>query len=1794
MSEFKKLQTEICEVIPKSDQDDTTGITIDICLEEKEKIEANEEAILELEYEPEADPINRVILTKEELFEDFNGLKKIFAKYTKNQQVNFVMNAKKLYIEDRPYYFIKESVKVQKIILNLKKTIIRNFIKYRSKVNFKELDKIKITFRKDKIKNIYVKTKCCNFVKLRQVKKLRKTDKNVVYYLKHFKDYKVDIKSINKETNWLDLSIKITGNRLVEKSLLPPDLESCIDFSIFDSLEEKLLSDSMSLGEVLQHVLTEKEDKTISELYKEDLETKVRKQILKNKTFKKPKIGKKKLQPKEAEDMITDEVLKKVYSSNLVPKEAFKLSKEVLAVLEKTEDIRDSDLSSLMVLETPKKLAEQALKNKVKFLSFDEVSRMIMEKTIDMSSMGDLEKIYEKIPLNSLTDIEEAINKEILKQFPDTITIEKPWNLEKKSKESCDSCEQRDKLVKKTIKIDVKRLKSIYAEKISELLSIDSINDILDNMPEGNYLKKIIMSKDSLLEELNPESLRKALIPEIPQIPNFTSGGFSIIFERIKDLLIEKIIDLINSLLIAILIKLIEELEKSLTGELSDLQGGNPKDKLKNLIKDAICSMNDSKKTEEDLLNKLSVPADMRQELLGSLGNNVTTSQFNNAILDPGNPKNKTVFDTMYGSLEATRISGFLQSPEDLEILFSSISDLLNKEQKDRLRSIPEDGLYINKSICLSNDQKNTLKDLREQNGLDPNLGDDGFKDIIGTLLDLPMNSLIDNIQDSLSPIGGINLDCFDEDDPLVDEDKYFIGKINDDISNILKQAVDAVYNSLDYTFTEDMIGGRNSFFDNLLADSRGIRLSSGFLSHDRRVAMDLIFPNAADTLAQHSEKYDNSNFLESFIMNLFSDDPPEGSDLEKPVPNHLFPETISLHCKEQLESSLEQLEFKLTNEMLRKGKKADARMEFRNKTKIEGLDFDYGFDILYKDFTYNQTYNRTLDFEISKIDLFKNKDKSSKLIDCKILRNESLLGHEELIEEIDTGEALTNSYNVYLMKKYFSVKNELNLSEENYENINNLIIKYIIKGLSNKGDKIPEGYEFGFIENRITYDDLLYVNPAADPSDEDTWVYDHEEEDKVLGKSATENPRVIFLDPKKYGGKYTKPKVYIENAKSDGWLRLFSKIIPEADGAAPKRENFLFTNDIKSNVKKYQKSIPNDKRFDIDPDCVQEPAFDKLTSACQKANLEGVIMATLRTYMIETVLRTLPLLSHLRIDFVNSYNPIFINFIIQKMKDGMDEQFSWPSKLKDGRYWNLFVDSSVDLAFRLYSEGRLKKDPVLDDLLSQANEISKNYIKPSPLDRKLLFKVDSYTIDDGEIVDVSYRGNLVTNKRDKQKTIEILNAMFFESYGPYYKDFLKEKNNNSMSWNLFFKRILSLKYIKRITREYDIYKGLQVGEQILNYLIQHEFKRFSTHIESIVGDPYIENLNRFLIGSSGLFINSPVYGSQDTPNLESIKSVAKNRFQNPLSGIQLSTDKYQEVKSNGGFFLEKYYRFEKKENSSIDFEGIKSIVETKDMLKDLKNTRGGSIYLSSLFGNAEILDETMIGSIGVKFGVRVCYIPPSDIRKLYSVSKFSDTKAYNLKPAIINVDGEEVTFQESSKFVPIVSYERDVLDRTLGEVNYEDANLGEDVSCYLDQLVETDSFTFLFNKIFATTKVSSLTAIYLYDGFIESVGIAESEREEGVMGSKGKWKEKILENTKDKLAEMFKSSYYSNDEKVFSDDSGSKRKRRRKLKGNMMPKLTKNLDKSVKFKQLRRMVDRPFDKFGNEHISPLDGLLGD
>ena len=92
-----------------------------------------------------------------------------------------------------------------------------------------------------------------------------------------------------------------------------------------------------------------------------------------------------------------------------------------------------------------------------------------------------------------------------------------------------------------------------------------------------------------------------------------------------------------------------------------------------------------------------------------------------------------------------------------------------------------------------------------------------------------------------------------------------------EEMKDIMNSIAEGVFGSLAYSFTTDMIGKGDSFFENILADMRGIRLSYGLLSHERRAGYDLLFPNAASTEDDHTQKFDESGVLQGKLMKLTS-----------------------------------------------------------------------------------------------------------------------------------------------------------------------------------------------------------------------------------------------------------------------------------------------------------------------------------------------------------------------------------------------------------------------------------------------------------------------------------------------------------------------------------------------------------------------------------------------------------------------------------------------------------------------------------------------------------------------------------------------------------------------------------------------------------------------------------------------------------------------------------------------------------------------------------------------------------
>jgi hypothetical protein len=523
-----------------------------------------------------------------------------------------------------------------------------------------------------------------------------------------------------------------------------------------------------------------------------------------------------------------------------------------------------------------------------------------------------------------------------------------------------------------------------------------------------------------------------------------------------------------------------------------------------------------------------------------------------------------------------------------------------------------------------------------------------------------------------------------------------------------------------------------------------------------------------------------------------------------------------------------------------------------------------------------------------------------------------------------------------------------------------------------------------------------------------------------------------------------------------------------------------------------------------------------------------------------------------------------------------------------------LFLEQVVQSSYRKIKEESLPRDPLLLRSLREANEVSKNYVRPELEDIKLLRAISSYSLDSrGNIVAVQFKKEQASAKM-QNRSIRLLSALAFGAYGKDYRDRLLEKEANNRNVNI---RTLRLQRLKNATREFDLHESIDIAKTVLKFHIRAELENYATKLdEFLIPQAYIYDLSKFFIGASGICkghtiqaglseVERPV-GESPLPYGDINEVVRDPSNENPLDGLEITDD----IKENGVFFLEKYVVVTPRDEStefSADLKGVLSISELQDEIRNYQGDK--EALISEVLGDAvEVLDEngsalTYDGSIGIKFGVRLCYSPPNN----FSVSNATEfERAFKARP----VEG----YVGSANYFPVAKYEQDIIDRKLDELDLEDSNLGEDLKCYVDRLVISSEFDFMMNNLLMTRRVSSLAAIYMYDAFIDSIGLDSTEREEGSenRGSQN-WKGAILDDTKDQCRALFASFYRSMD----SDNNSireTRQRNRKNLFANLLPSGLFNIDRSVKWWQLiTRIKDRPFNKDGQDCANDLVDIFG-
>ena len=176
---------------------------------------------------------------------------------------------------------------------------------------------------------------------------------------------------------------------------------------------------------------------------------------------------------------------------------------------------------------------------------------------------------------------------------------------------------------------------------------------------------------------------------------------------------------------------------------------------------------------------------------------------------------------------------------------------------------------------------------------------------------------------------------------------------------------------------------------------------------------------------------------------------------------------------------------------------------------------------------------------------------------------------------------------------------------------------------------------------------------------------------------------------------------------------------------------------------------------------------------------------------------------------------------------------------------------------------------------------------------------------------------------------------------------------------------------------------------------------------------------------------------------------------------------------------------------------GIQNINEFIDFLKTQDIPK--DVNISDWFGNARINTKeknSYEGSIGIKFGVRICYATNKE---------FLSSMEFENMPDVIEKSRKQRTFllKEDSQIItlPLASYEIDIMDKKLQTFKNANEDFNQDIKCHIDGLVQTEQFDLVFNKILNVKKVGSVLACYSDINFLASIGLGEEERREPELG---------------------------------------------------------------------------------------------
>lgn len=1327
----------------------------------------------------------------------------------------------------------------------------------------------------------------------------------------------------------------------------------------------------------------------------------------------------------------------------------------------------------------------------------------------------------------------------------------------------------------------------MYIENILDVMELDELMSILDRFPGGALVQRYISSFRCSFQGLHNPPLKSFLSTlSFDPCGDGTAGlGFpnkmrdynmrdlkpwrKSFLTMIRNKFIEKVETVVTQILVRMILKLIQLVDDALckalnaTGQFaSALLTGGGQQGLDEAFKDAFCPNGDDDDLDQIKRNAfnsalgkggLNAPNTDAYDCLFVTLNATMSKQEVIGLLTNTPSSMDDIVATKISQLVNSRcpeLSPVLGDPDDIKECFGSIQKWIPAELRSFLKeqvALEAEGPIFD-SICLTQEELQKWNEDRERiyisNGLDEetarelvNRANERALDDLGTVAEMlqkgPEGMLAEAIDDLLNQKDPA---CETSPSALILEDEDLAAEKLDDLKQFFK--------TIERKFMSDLLEGRNSILSNVMIDS----FANRFNKHERQARIGAATPilaNYVDSEEQWEQRKEDGSIIKKVVM-------------KKDEMRGMFPDTVGGRMLQRISEMNLKYDTSDKNAVVMKFEDESDDPEYESKLKLMVIRSNKPTHRIIVD----EIFHRKLSKEEKKklgLEGFKSRGlESFGSTDIK-LKNFS---HENEVSEIDfDGSSLGDLYNIepIMFRNILMRKANTLISNDKVSKISKVLDSWNLEALNavrkavieKPNGKTPLGFKYGQDQQKkVTFKDLLYVNPESDPNDMLTWYYNKFPWDKVLGKSATEHPRVHFLDPAIHGGSYLFPKIYIEPATYNGWLGLVKAFVPEMEVCDDVDNGFLQINDISRRVKNVEGSLPVDSRLSQAPECRFEIPYDRQLTPANHGILEGIILANIRTFGTEFLLRTIPVLGSIRLSDDNYDETLFV-MMAQKMEQEFGADSEWElNVVKSYTYYLLFLEQSVQVAQRQIKDGLLKETDEMKQAARIIGKAQNNFERSNTL---------SPTVMD-----------------------QIAKGSAIAGYNQEWEE--KMKNAPGRAAIQKFLRFLSPEKLSLCRKLAVIHDTKEQAQIFLAALMKREFSGLSKRIEQNMRPlPHVYNINKYLLSENGILSFSKIKSGLSSVEVEVIEGASKPSYGtiSNCASLQevrqisegISTSDQQEIPIRGTMFLEKYIRVFPKT-------GDEHVLTVPEFQMKISNTSeyDQNLKISDYFGDADIIDNEFIGSIGVKMGVRLIYVPHPD----------SGIKAN------LDILNERVGDFGDHQRIPLASYEHDLIDRFISEIDTSDDNIGEDIKCYVDKLVEEEDFKIVFGTLIKSKTFTSMFATYSYYNFFECIGLGPDEViEDERKNIRKKWKRKIFNDTKRVLKRQFRATYRSDDDELSNERQAERRQYDAQWLSNLLPDSYLGLDSSVRWWQSFRIVSsKPFNKDGDDCLNDFQKLF--